>query len=54
MKKSLPAISLGLGLLAAATGALAQEAAPAVAAVVEAVVEAAPAAAAAPAPTLSH
>ena len=53
MKKSLPAISLGLGLLAAATGALAQEAAPAVAAVVEAVVEAAPAAAAAPAPALS-
>ena len=53
MKKSLPAISLGLGLLAAATGALAQEAAPAVAAVVEAVVEAAPAAASAPAPALS-
>lgn len=53
MKKSLPAISLGLGLLAAATGALAQEAAPAVAAVVEAVVEAAPAAAAAPEPALS-
>lgn len=53
MKKSLPAIALGLGLMAAATGAWAQEAAPAVAAVAEAVVEAAPAAAAAPAPTLS-
>lgn len=39
MKKSLPAIALGLGLMAAATGAWAQEAAPAVAAVVEAVVE---------------
>ena len=39
MKKSLPAISLGLGLMAAATGAWAQEAAPAVAAVVAAVVE---------------
>jgi Amt family ammonium transporter len=50
MKKSLPAIALGLGLMATATGAWAQEAAPAVAAVVEAVVEAAPAA---PAPTLS-
>ena len=50
MKKSLPAIALGLGLIATATGAWAQEAAPAVAAVVEAVVEAAPAA---PAPTLS-
>ena len=48
MKKSLPAIALGLGLMATATGAWAQEAAPAVAAVVEAVVEAA-----APAPTLS-
>ena len=43
MKKSLPAISLGLGLMAAATGAFAQEAAPAVAAVAEAAVEAAPA-----------
>ena len=42
MKKSLPAISLGLGLLAAATGALAQEAAPAAAAVAEAAAEAAP------------
>jgi Amt family ammonium transporter len=39
MKKSFPAIALGLGLMAAATGAWAQEAAPAVAAVVEAVVE---------------
>ena len=39
MKKSLPAIALGLGLMATATGAWAQEAAPAVAAVVEAVVE---------------
>ena len=39
MKKSLPAISLGLGLMAAATGAWAQEAAPAVAAVVATVVE---------------
>lgn len=39
MKKSLPAIALGLGLMAAATGAWAQEAAPAVAAVVEAVVQ---------------
>lgn len=48
MKKSLPAIALGLGLMATATGVWAQEAAPAVAAVVEAVVEAA-----APAPTLS-
>ena len=47
MKKSLPAIALGLGLMATATGAWAQEAVPAVAAVVEAVVEAAPA------PTLS-
>ena len=43
MKKSLPAISLGLGLMAAATGAFAQEAAPAVAAVAEAAAEAAPA-----------
>jgi ammonium transporter, Amt family len=43
MKKSLPAISLGLGLLATATGALAQEAAPAAAAVAEAAAEAAPA-----------
>jgi ammonium transporter, Amt family len=45
MKKSLPAITLGLGLMAAATGAFAQEAAPAVAAVVETAqvaVEAAP------------
>ncbi|CAB5654282.1 ammonium transporter [Comamonas aquatica] len=41
MKKSLPAISLGLGLLAAATGAIAQEAAPAVAVVAEVVAEAA-------------
>ena len=39
MKKSFPAIALGLGLMAAAIGAWAQEAAPAVAAVVEAVVE---------------
>ena len=44
MKKSLPAISLGLGLMAAATGAFAQEAAPAVAAVVETVQAAAEAA----------
>ncbi|MDO4591755.1 MAG: ammonium transporter [Comamonadaceae bacterium] len=36
MKKSLPALSLGLGLMAAATGAFAQEAAPAAAAVAEA------------------
>ncbi|WP_286996819.1 MULTISPECIES: ammonium transporter [Comamonas] len=43
MKKSLPAIALGLGLMAAATGAWAQEAAPAVAAVVETAAEAAPA-----------
>lgn len=42
MKKSLPALSLGLGLMAAATSAFAQEAAPAAAAVVEAVAEAAP------------
>ena len=35
MKKALPALSLGLGLLAASTGVLAQEAAPAAAAVVE-------------------
>ena len=41
MKKSLPAISLGLGLLAASTGAIAQEAAPAVAVVAEVVAEAA-------------
>ena len=52
MHKTLPALSVGLGLLTAAAGALAQEAAPAVAAVAEA---AAPAAAAAveAAPTLS-
>ncbi|MBF6632347.1 MAG: ammonium transporter [Comamonas sp.] len=43
MKKSLPAISLGLGLMAAATSAFAQEAAPAAAAVVEAAAQAAPA-----------
>ena len=43
MKKSLPAISLGLGLMAAATSAFAQEAAPAAAAVVEAATQAAPA-----------
>ena len=43
MKKSLPAISLGLGLMAAATSAFAQEAAPAAAAAVEAAAEAAPA-----------
>ena len=36
MKKSLPALSLGLGLMAAATGAFAQESAPAAAAVAEA------------------
>ncbi len=41
MKKSLPAISLGLGLLAAATGAIAQEAAPAGAVVAEVGAEAA-------------
>ena len=35
MKKSLTALSLGMGLMAAASGALAQEAAPAVAAAVE-------------------
>ena len=52
MKKTLPALSLGLGLLTAAAGALAQEAAPAVAAVAEAAAPAAAAAAEA-APTLS-
>ena len=52
MKKTLPALSLGLGLLAAAAGAFAQEAAPAVAAVAEAAAPAAAAAAEA-APTLS-
>ena len=39
MKKSLPALSLGLGLLAATTGVLAQEAAPAVAEAAAAVEE---------------
>lgn len=58
MKKTLPALSLGLGLLAAAAGAWAQEAAPAVTAAVDAVapvVEAAApvVAAAEAAPTLS-
>ena len=43
MKKSFPALSLGLGLMAAATSTFAQEAAPAAAAVVEAAAEAAPA-----------
>ncbi|MBV7419268.1 ammonium transporter [Comamonas sp. CMM03] len=52
MKKTLPALSLGLGLLTAAAGALAQEAAPAVAAVAEAAAPAAAAAAEA-APPLS-
>lgn len=52
MKKTLPALSLGLGLLTAAAGALAQEAAPAVAAVAEAAAPAAAAAAEAT-PTLS-
>ncbi|MEG3002771.1 MAG: ammonium transporter [Comamonas sp.] len=52
MKKTLPALSLGLGLLTAAAGALAQEAVPAVAAVAEAAAPAAAAAAEA-APTLS-
>ncbi|BBL22701.1 MULTISPECIES: ammonium transporter [Comamonas] len=52
MKKTLPALSLGLGLLTAAAGALAQEAAPAVAAVAEAAAPAAAAAAEA-VPTLS-
>ena len=52
MKKTLPAIALGLGLLGAAAGALAQEAAPAVAVVVETAAPVAAAAAEA-APTLS-
>ncbi|MBD7959655.1 MULTISPECIES: ammonium transporter [Comamonas] len=48
MKKSLPALTLGVGLLATAAGAFAQEAAPVAAVVVEAVVQtAAPVAAAA-------
>ncbi|MEG1100829.1 MAG: ammonia channel protein, partial [Comamonas sp.] len=39
MKKSLPALTLGVGLLATAAGAFAQEAAPVAAVVVEAVVQ---------------
>ena len=52
MHKTLPALSVGLGLLTAAAGALAQDAAPAVAAVAEAAAPAVAAAAEA-APTLS-